>query len=674
MRGGGQLLAAESAESSADSSKSSGVYDLGKIEITTQDTPDSNATASVITAQDIANTGSNNIAEALRFTPGVFYRPYGTGQRGEPGISVRGFNRGQIGFFLDGIPVHSIYDRNTDWSQFSSFGLSEISISKGYTSPQYGMNTMGGAINMVTSKPMKPFELGLKYGFISNNEHLASVSVGSNLGKYYIQATYAFQTRDSYPLSNKFKTTTNQPNREAVNSYYTNHTARLKLGFEPNENHEYSLNLIYERGEKGGIVSATSSSQFWKWPHYDKVTAYVLGRSQLSDSLKLNSRIYYDHFYNILDIYDSYSGTIPTTRSSSSKYDDHTFGLIETLEIDFNEKSNLKVGLNLRQDNHNNYDPSKVADPETKLSDLSTSIFAEYAQRFNDTLRAIVSASYDRNDMLRAIIKGGNDKKYSLQGGSAQAIIYADWNDSVTSWFNVGYKSSLPTLRNRYSRVWGTTTPNPNLQPESAINVELGSKFSNYTDLGTTNAQIALFYNDLTNMVYSATDTTNSCINGTGCTKYTNARSGYSYGVELGFTQGFWRDRIKFGANYTYQQKQITNKGDSDYALDGRILDYPNHIANANLTITPVAPLDVIANATFQSAQWVADYSRNNRTYTGYHKNMDVFLLDLKLNYRVIDGLQLSVGAYNLLDKLYYYNEGYYMPGRRIFASVEYRF
>lgn len=196
---------------------------------------DSNDSAVSITSEEIDATNSNNIAEALRYQTGVFYHP-ASGSRGEPDINIRGFGVTQIGFFLDGIPVHSIYDKQTDWGQFSTYGISEMSISKGYTLPQYGINTMGGAVNIITSKPLDKLEVALKYGFISNNEHQASVSLGSNLGQYYVQATYSFDRRESYPLSHKFTPTKNQPNFEAKNSYFTNHTLRFKLGFEPNEN------------------------------------------------------------------------------------------------------------------------------------------------------------------------------------------------------------------------------------------------------------------------------------------------------------------------------------------------------------------------------------------------------------------------------------------------------
>ena len=647
-------------------------YDLGRIERTVKSQVDSNDSAVSITSEEIDATNSNNIAEALRYQTGVFYHP-ASGSRGEPDINIRGFGVTQIGFFLDGIPVHSIYDKQTDWGQFSTYGISEMSISKGYTSPQYGMNTMGGAVNMITSKPMDKLEVTLKYGFISNNEHQVSVSLGSNLGQYYVQATYSFDRRESYPLSHKFSPTTNQPNLEAKNSYFTNHTLRFKLGFEPNENHEYSLNLIYQKGDKGGILSTTSGS-YWKWPHYDKITAYILGHSRFNDTFSLDSRIFYDHFYNLLNVIGEYKngnvsqGTNFATKKSSSKYDDHTWGVIETLNMDFSDNINLKVGLNLKQDSHNSYDPDAYSDPRTHLMDLSTSIFAEYAQRFNDMFRLMLSASYDRNDMLQVIISDSRRNNYSLQGGTAQAIFYGDWNENITSWLNVGYKTSLPTLKDRYSSMWGGVTPNPSLQPESAINAEFGTKLNYNTTLGTSSAEIAVYYNHLTDMLSSVADTTNSCVRGNNCQKMINVETGYSYGVEVGFSQGFWSDKIVFGANYTYQAKKA-NKNSSDYNIKGKILNYPEHIANAMLSLTQFSQWDLIANLTYQSPQW--DYSSNSITYT---KIKSTLLVDLKTNLRIIDGLQLSLGVSNVFDALYYYSEGYYMPGRRIFLSVEYKY
>ena len=175
-------------------------YDLGRIERIVKSNADSNQSVATITAQDFENTASSNVAEALRFTQGVYFGAP-SGNKAGADIKIRGFGGDRVGIFIDGIPTHSIYDRYTDYGIFDTYGLSEVSISKGYASPQYGMNTLGGAVNIITSKPMDKLEAGIKYAFISNNEHQGMVSLGTNLGTFYTQASYGYTHRDSFPLS-----------------------------------------------------------------------------------------------------------------------------------------------------------------------------------------------------------------------------------------------------------------------------------------------------------------------------------------------------------------------------------------------------------------------------------------------------------------------------------------
>lgn len=99
--------------------------------------------------------------------------------------------------------------------------------------------------------------------------------------------------------------------------------------------------------------------------------------------------------------------SVSPTQPYTSVYDDFTLGLIETLNFDFDEYKNLKVGLNVRQDNHNNTLTRWTSNNHTftrsddKLKDISTSIFAEYAQTLNSIFRFAINGSYDRNDMLK---------------------------------------------------------------------------------------------------------------------------------------------------------------------------------------------------------------------------------------------------------------------------------
>ncbi len=658
-------------------------YSLGRIEVIAAEEVDSNSVVSTISSSDIANSSSSDIAEALRYVPGVFYQPP-AGGRGEPSIAVRGYSITHIGLFVDGIPVHSIYDRQTDWAQFSSLGVSEIALSKGYTSPIYGMNTLGGAVNVITSKPKEKLEITARYGFVSNNENQVFLSVGSNTGKMYYQVNYAYTDRDSLNLSNHFTTTQLQPSKDKVNSNYTNHTLRAKVGFEPNQNHEYSLNFIYQKGEKGGMIGANgTSANLWNWPNYDKITAYILGNSQLTDMISLNSKIYYDNFDNKLQVVGAWNGSsimatnwagaaINPSRPYTSHYDDYSLGGIFTLGFDFDKDKNLKVGVNLKQDNHTDKTTSwnannQFVETNEELRDLSTSVFAEYSQIINSIFRVSLNGSYDRNDFISAKTEKDTSLRH-LQGWTLQGIVYATLNDYTTLYGNIGKKSKLPTLKDRFGSIWGRRASNSDITPESAINYELGSLFEYHK----TKASIAVFYNDINNMLISVATANDTCPNGSQCSRLENAKEGYAYGVEVGVQQGFLDDMASVGANYSYIQKKATNSNGSSYGVDGsRILDYPNHIFNASLILSPIRQIDVIGLATFQSKQWHTEGSGNNISYA---QNHDVFLVDAKVNYRPIQSLQFSLGAYNLLDRNYYYDSGYYMAGRRIMANIEYRF
>lgn len=661
------------------------IYHLGQVEVSEDEEVDYNSSVESITQQSIEDTNSSNVAQALRYTTGIFYQP-ASSSRGEPFIGIRGYSSTQIGLFVDGIPISSIYDRQSDLSQYNTFGLSEISVSKGYTSPVYGMNTLGGAINIISSKPTQPFEASAKYQFISNNENQAYVSAGSKYENFYTQISYGFIHRDSLPLSSHFSPTKYQDKGEKLNSHYTNHTLKAKVGYEPNSNHEYSLNLIYQKGSKGGLLSASNGGRYWEWPHYDKLTLYALGSSHFSDSLSLETKLYYDSFYNQLNSLgklEGVNGNTPIIKGGpkfTSIYDDYTLGGVVIVGYDFDWDKNLKTGINLKQDNHKNIDPSQGADPNTNISDLSTSIFAQYSQNVNSYFRFMISGSYDRNDVLNAKVEQENKQnkekiidtsKVHLQGFTLQSIGYIYFNDYVMMHLNIGQKSKLPTLKERYSTIFGNRTPNPSLQPESAINYEIGTSFDTHLENATLGS-LSVFYNDLRNSLIAVPDSSNSCIAGANCQKLINAKEGYAYGVEFSIQQNFWEDKLSLLANYSFVKKEITQKDKQKenagkFKVDGsKITGYPEHIFNFNLAFSPIADLRFNLNSTYQAG--IYEIIDNQ-----YKQINAIFLTDLKASYK-IKGVEISAGVENIFDGNFYYGDGYYLSGRRYFVSLGYSY
>ena len=70
-----------------------------------------------------------------------------------------------LGAFIDGIPVYVPYDGYVDFNRFSTADLSTIQVSKGFSSVAYGPNTLGGAINLVSRKPVAALEGDVSVGF-----------------------------------------------------------------------------------------------------------------------------------------------------------------------------------------------------------------------------------------------------------------------------------------------------------------------------------------------------------------------------------------------------------------------------------------------------------------------------------------------------------------------------
>ena len=96
------------------------------------------------------------------------------------------------------------YDGTIDFNRFLSNDISEIQVSKGYSSPLLGPNGMGGAINLVTRQPEKKFQADVLMGTGSGDQLLSSVNLGSRWEKFYFQGTFDWLQSDYFPLSGNF--------------------------------------------------------------------------------------------------------------------------------------------------------------------------------------------------------------------------------------------------------------------------------------------------------------------------------------------------------------------------------------------------------------------------------------------------------------------------------------
>ncbi len=139
-------------------------------------------------------------------TPSLFAVRNGGGS-GDARLNLRGFNQENISILLDGIPVNGIENGLMYWSNWiglaSSFG--EIQIQKGVGISNFGINSVGGTINIIPSKIRDKEDNFISLGMTDYGNNILSISLqtpfekkGWNLhfvgskswGEGYVEATY----------------------------------------------------------------------------------------------------------------------------------------------------------------------------------------------------------------------------------------------------------------------------------------------------------------------------------------------------------------------------------------------------------------------------------------------------------------------------------------------------
>lgn len=659
-------------------------YELGAVEISAPKQVDYNPSVIEIKMKDFKDSNSDNIAKAIRMTPGVMFENP-RGGTGSATTKIRYFGETRTGFYLDGIPMMGAYNRTTDYQFFSTQGISSIQISKGFISPIYGINAMGGAVNIVSSKPEKELDFSLRYQWLNPDENRAGVSIGTNQGTYYFSTDYSYTDRTAYPLPKSFKGTPAQPSGKK-SAHYHNQTVKLKLGIQPNESHEYSLNYIYSRGKKEGMYPEDGGPR-WFTPHHDKNTIYLLGDSYFTPNLSLNTRLYYDDLYYERNVglcvradgtlgY-GYSGTQSSREGrcnplTSYTDKDNAMGAILTLSYDINQDSNFKFGTNLRKDHHTSKNVSGVK--TSNLDELTSSIFTQYAQRLSD-FRFILAGSYDRLDALDAYSRNSrgveSNEKTKIKGNfSLQGVVYYDISEGQNTHISIGKKQNMPTMSRRYATVFGTYAQNPKLKPESIISYEIGYDLN----IAATKVSANIFLDDKIDMIV-ASKVTGGCSspNKNGlCSKYVNEDQGYTYGVELGFEQGLFEDNmLVLGANYSYISQNP--QGSAVSSAGSRIISYPNHMFNAKIAVKPLQKLEIIGLTTLESPKYYEDGDY-------YYQDANYFTLDISANYELVKGLNLNAGVLNVTDRENFVawadpkESRLLFAGRQYFVGFEYQY
>ena len=610
--------------------------------------------ASVVTQKEMKQFNRDNVADALNLLSGVTVSNM---QKNEKRVYVRGFDSRQVGLFIDGIPVYIPYDGLVDLNRFTTADLAAIQVAKGFSSVAYGPNTLGGAINLISRKPKTLFEGDASVGFASGNEQKTSVNVGTNQGLWYLQAGASYLSADNFPLSSDFSPTATEDGGARNNSYRRDDKLSLKLGLTPNASDEYTLSYYKQNGEKGQPPSTIpASARYWQWPYWNKESLYFVSKTALGQSETLKVRLYQDSFDNAVNMYSNASYTARTSGGTGpSIYNDKTHGGSVELESVRFASHALRFVTHYKEDQHNKYDTSGATLGIEDFKDELTSYAAEDNIQIKPNLMLSLGASHHQ---LRPItLYNSSNTRLTLPSektaDDAQAGLFYDWSPTARLYTTVARKTRLPTLSDRYSQSMSTYIENPDLQPESSVNYEIGYQGNPWVG---AKAEVAIFYSDINDKIQTWYSSGASCTSTSKCQRR-NIGKVRASGLELGLSSPITA-QLELGGNYTYTNLENI----SDPAT--KMTDVPNHKLTAHALFRPIGAVDLIAYAEYNSSKWVS-----NTVELG-----GVTTLNLKAVYRPTKTTSTEVGVTNLADKNYFLADGFPSPGRMWFANASYQF
>ncbi len=654
----------------ADSSER---FDLGAIEVIKVEAERRNNWNDVIqptiSIEDIRRFDRNDVAEAVSLLPGVEIQ--NVGGRSERLIYVRGFNSRQVPLFVDGIPVYVPYDGNIDLSRFTTFDVAEVSVTKGFTSILYGANTLGGSINVVTRKPYTEAELEVGAGSnfdrkLDHSGYQTYLNAGTNQGLWYAQVGASIYDQDFFTLSKDFEPVASEDGNRRENSANTDRKYSLRVGLTPNEDDEYALSYYQQTSKKqtppyAGDIPGIRP-RYWRWPKYDKQSLYFSAKKSLGEDISSRLRVYYDKFDNDLSSFDdkSYS-TQYRPYAFDSFYDDYSWG--GNLELQTSAVSNhdLRLALHYKRDVHREADLK--SGPYERYEDRMMSIGIEDQVTLGPALTLIAGASYDQMDGKRAdnLVEGiiTSFELASESAFNAQLGLLYDFSPGLSGRFSVAKRTRFPTLKDRYSYRLGLAIPNPDLAPESAINIELG--LSGQLSLGE-HSQLewsgAIFRSDLDDSIENVSIDVSNCTS-SPCSQLQNIGKASNQGLEAQVTINI-DDNWEYHFNYTYLDR------DNKTSPEILPLDTPRHSGFGYLSYQPTANWTLTGSA---------QYGGGRFTSTDGERATNSFVLaNLKAAWQLTAQWRVELSVKNLADKLYAYEEGFYEPGRNYVLNLRWNY
>ena len=575
---------------------------------------DTIADVSIIDRATLELAGQTSLREVLSQQPGVQTASSGS-YRSTAGIFLRGSVTSQTLVLIDGVRVGSATSGGASLENIPLSRIERIEILRGAASALYGPDAVGGVIQIFTREASPGLQMDASVGVGTDGQQQAGASLrGSDGALGYSLGVSREKASGISVISNPMSGSYN-PDEDGFSSS----SVDAKLSARLNREHAVSVSLL----------RSDSDYQFDSVPFPNplgltRITSEARAKVGLANAtLKWDAQwltlwhstvtIGSSDEQSLADYFRLADGAFGgntrfnTSRRQATWQNDITFG-----------KDVLSVMLEGRNETVDSNTAYTVTSRDVR------SALASYAVN-RPAWNALVVARNDDNSQF------GNFNNWALSGGYRMT-------DSLRAVASVGTSFQAPSFNQLYYPGFG----NPSLQPQRNRATELGLKYH----LGNVSLGAVAYNNDIQGFIVPTTNVQSSLAVLRGITLSGDVQTG-----DTGFSVSY-----DYADPRSYSAFAASN--------DLRLVRVARNMLNARVTHR-LGDVNVFAELKLSG-----DREDNNLSFSGRDLLPGYTLLNVGANWRVQKNVLLLARINNMTDAQYQLANGFSMPGRNLFVSM----
>lgn len=581
------------------------------------------ATVSTVVATDIGNLKPRDLSDILKFIPAANVT---FGDKDTYTLKLRGLGANRIALLVDGVPVYEPYFGTFDLKTVSAGGVDTVQVTKGPSSVLYGPNTLGGLVNVITSRPAAEPRLSLTASYGDEDTKGLGADGSFSWKRFSLAGDVLYQASDGF----FYPSQANGDDQLRTNSDFERFNLNAKLYYTPSSSTEIMASGgIYRSAYGMPPALFTQRARYWRFPKWDRSTLNAGGFTSLGGDAFLRFRTFYVNYDNTLN---QFVDPEMTDLQFASTYDNSSYGGFALAELPTGGRNKVKASVLYQKDIARIQDDTGL--PWDRFDQGTVSAGVEDHFNLTDAWKVIGGLSLDVIDKFQ----GGRNNT------SLNPLIGLKFtpNDDLDFHVSFARKSRFPSMRALYSLSSG----NPDLLAESGTGFEFAATWN-----GPVFVTGSVFFNRFKDFIDTVQQPD-------GTRLYTNVGQAHINGFEVQVQKNM--RGLAVTANYTYLDPW--NDSD-DRPLDAQ----PKHSLNFDAAVLPAKGVRLGFYGLLGSKSW---WWNTRSVPPALVEIPKYFSLDAILSYDFNGRYEMFMRLGNIFDDYFYTEPGFPWRGRYLELGV----